>query len=119
GWRPGRHAGSTRAPKTRTPPGRHPGRTRGARPEPAQPARDKQMFLFIGRRYPWVSLVGGAVALVIGIVTGLLSFEIVGALGLAVGGYRTMAALRRLGIGGIIGRTGGAGGAGGLPGTLR
>ena len=77
------------------------------------------MFFLIGRRYPWISLVGGAVFLVIGIVTGLLNFEVVGALGLAVGGYRTIAALRRHGIGGIIGRPGGAGGAGGLPGTLR
>ena len=76
-------------------------------------------FFLIGRRYPWVSLVGGTVFLVIGIVSGLLSFEIVGALGLAVGGYRTITAVRCRGIGGIAGRQGGAGGADGLPGTLR
>jgi hypothetical protein len=59
------------------------------------------------------------VFLVIGIVAGLLNFEVVGAIGLAVGGYRTITALRRRGIGGIIGRTGGTDGAGGLPGALR
>lgn len=61
------------------------------------------MFFLIGRRYPWISLVGGAVFLVIGIVTGLLNFEVVGALGLAVGGYRTIAALRRRGLVGLRG----------------
>ena len=74
------------------------------------------MFIFIGRRYPWVSLVGGAVFLVIGIVTGLLNFEVVGALGLAVGGYRTIAALRRRGLAGLVGPGSGAGGQGGFGG---
>jgi hypothetical protein len=74
------------------------------------------MFMLIGRRYPWISLVGGAVFLVIGIVTGLLNFEVVGALGLAVGGYRTIAALRRHGIAGLVGPSRGAAGRGGFGG---
>jgi hypothetical protein len=78
------------------------------------------MFFFFGRRYPWIPLVGGAAFLVIGIVTGLLNFEVAGALGLAVGGYRTIAALRRHGIVGILGPgSGGRGGSGGTRGMLR
>jgi hypothetical protein len=75
------------------------------------------MFLLFGRRYPWVSLVGGAVFLVIGIVAGIVSFEVVGCLGLALGGYRSFVAVRQRGLAGLIGPGTGAGGRGGFGGT--
>jgi len=55
------------------------------------------MFFLIGRRYPWVSLIGGAAVLTIGIVTGYIGSMVLGSLALAVGGYRVFAALRRRG----------------------
>jgi hypothetical protein len=53
------------------------------------------MFLLLGRRYPWITAVAGAVSLVIGILAGSPVFMIVGCLGLVVGGYRSFASWRR------------------------
>jgi hypothetical protein len=52
------------------------------------------IFLF-GRRYPWITLLGGAVFLVIGIVIGSIGSVIIGCLGLVFGGYRMFASWRR------------------------
>ena len=75
------------------------------------------MFLLFGRRYPWVSLVGGVAFLVIGIATGIVSFEVVGCLGLVLGGYRSFIAVRQRGLAGLIGPGSVAGGRGGFGGT--
>jgi hypothetical protein len=53
------------------------------------------MFLLLGRRYPWISLVGGAIFLVIGILAGSIFSVLIGCLGLVVGGYRMFASWRR------------------------
>jgi membrane protein implicated in regulation of membrane protease activity len=53
------------------------------------------MFLLLGRRYPWISLVGGAVFLVIGIVAGSMVSVVIGCLGLVIGGARMLASWRR------------------------
>jgi hypothetical protein len=74
------------------------------------------MFLLIGRRYPWVSLLGGAVFLAIGIATGSVSAGLIGCLGLAVGGYRSFIAVRQRGLAGLVGPGSGAGGRGGFGG---
>jgi hypothetical protein len=71
------------------------------------------MFLLFGRRYPWIALAGGALFLVIGIVTGSIGSLVIGAIGLLVGGYRAFAAWRRGGS--VLGGVNGAGGASGMP----
>jgi membrane protein implicated in regulation of membrane protease activity len=53
------------------------------------------MFFLLGRRYPWISLVGGAIFLVIGIVAGSMFSVFIGCLGLVLGGYRMLASWRR------------------------
>jgi hypothetical protein len=75
------------------------------------------MFLLFGRRYPWVSLVGGAVFLAIGIAAGSVSAGLLGCLGLALGGYRSFIAVRQRGLAGLIGPGSGAGGRGGFGGA--
>jgi hypothetical protein len=80
------------------------------------------MFFLIGRRYPWLSIVVGAVMLAIGVSTGYVGVIVVGCLGLAFGGLRCAVAVRRRGIGGLFsgpGGAGGMGGFGGFGGTLR
>jgi hypothetical protein len=52
------------------------------------------IFLF-GRRYPWISLLGGALFLVLGIVVGSIGTVVIGCLGLVFGGYRMFASWRR------------------------
>ena len=69
------------------------------------------MFLLLGRRYPWISLVGGAIFLVIGIVLGNIGTLLIGCVGLVFGGYRMFASWRR---GGSL-----LGGGRGASGTLR
>jgi hypothetical protein len=66
------------------------------------------MFFLFGRRYPWISLLGGAVFLVIGIVVGSIGTVIIGCLGLVFGGYRMLASWRRGGS--ILGARRGPGG---------
>jgi len=75
------------------------------------------MFMLIGRRYPWVSLVGGAVFLAIAIATGSVGAGLIGCLGLVLGGYRSFIAVRRRGLAGLVGPGSGAGGRGGFGGT--
>ena len=53
------------------------------------------MFFLIGRRYPWLTLVIGVAILVIAAVTGSVVFALIGAVGVVLGGYRTLAFLRR------------------------
>jgi hypothetical protein len=69
------------------------------------------MFFLFGWRYPWISLVGGALFVVIGIVAGSVGSLILGCLGVLFGGYRMFASRRR--GNGMLGR-GGASGAGGM-----
>jgi len=66
------------------------------------------MFLLLGRRYPWISLVGGAVFLAIGIVAGNIGAVLIGCLGLVLGGCRMFASWRRGGS--LLGGRGGANG---------
>jgi hypothetical protein len=65
------------------------------------------MFLLLGRRYPWISLVGGAIFLAIGIVVGSIGSVLIGCVGLVFGGYRMFASWRRGGS--LLGGRGGAG----------
>jgi hypothetical protein len=53
------------------------------------------MFIWFGRRFPWVTVVCGAVILVIGLVTGSIGAAFIGCVGLVVGGYRMFASWRR------------------------
>jgi hypothetical protein len=68
------------------------------------------MFFLFGWRYPWISLLGGALFLVIGIVGGSVGSVVIGCAGLVFGGYRMFASWRR--GNGVLGggRAGGAGG---------
>ena len=66
------------------------------------------MFFLIGRRYPWLTLIIGVAILVIAAVTGSVVFALIGAVGAVLGGYRTLALLRRRGLtgdarGGVLG----------------
>jgi len=66
------------------------------------------MFFLIGRRYPWLTLIIGVALLVIGAVTGSVGFALIGGVGVLLGGYRTVAFLRRRGLadsarGGMLG----------------
>lgn len=56
------------------------------------------MFFLIGKRYPWVTLIIGVALLVIAAVTGSVVFALIGGVGVVLGGYRTMAFLRRRGL---------------------
>jgi hypothetical protein len=67
------------------------------------------MFLLFGRRFPWISFVGGAVFLVIGILAGSVGSVIIGCLGVVIGGYRMFASWRR--GNGILGSGSGSPGA--------
>jgi hypothetical protein len=58
------------------------------------------MFFLIGRRYPWLTLIIGVALLVIAAVTGSVVFALIGAVGVLLGGYRTMTFLRRRGLAG-------------------
>jgi hypothetical protein len=77
------------------------------------------MFFLIGRRYPWLSLVVGAVMLAIGVSTGYVGPIVVGCVALVFGGLRCAVAVRRRGVGGLFSGPGGVGGMGGFGGTLR
>ena len=77
------------------------------------------MFFLIGRRYPWLSIVVGAVLLAVGVSTGYVGAIVVGCLVLAFGSLRCAVAVRRRGIGGLFSGPGGVGGTGGFGGTLR
>jgi len=74
------------------------------------------MFLLFGRRYPWISLAGGAAFLAIGLLAGSPLTALVGCLGLVTGGYRMVTSVRRGGR--IFGaRPGGGIGMGGWSGS--
>lgn len=68
------------------------------------------MFFLFGWRYPWISLVGGVLLLVIGIVAGSVGSVLIGCVSVAFGGYRMFASWRR--GNGMLGR--GASGPGGM-----
>jgi hypothetical protein len=58
------------------------------------------MFFLIGKRYPWLTLIIGVALLVIAAVTGSVVFGLIGALGVVIGGFRTVTFLRRRGLAG-------------------
>jgi hypothetical protein len=60
------------------------------------------MFFLFGRRFPFIALLGGAAFLIVGLVTGDIRFDVVGGLGLLVGGVRCVTAVRRRGVAGVI-----------------
>jgi hypothetical protein len=61
------------------------------------------MFFLFGRRFPILALLIGAALLIFGVVTRDVRYDVVGALGLLVGGYRCVTALRKRGVAGVIG----------------
>jgi hypothetical protein len=88
-------------------PRRHRG-SRSGRGEPPTPAganntKDLAMFFLFGRRFPVLALLIGAALLIVGAVTHDIRFDVVGGLGLLVGGYRCVTAARKRGIAGVIG----------------
>jgi hypothetical protein len=64
------------------------------------------MFFLFGRRFPFLALLIGAALLIVGVVTRDIRFDVVGGLGLLVGGYRCATAARRRGVAGVIGTRG-------------
>lgn len=56
------------------------------------------MFFLLGRRYPFLGAVVGAVLLVIGVALHGMSFEVIGAIVLAAGVARGIAAWRKGGL---------------------
>ncbi|HEY7015320.1 MAG TPA: hypothetical protein VH480_21325 [Streptosporangiaceae bacterium] len=58
------------------------------------------MFFLIGRRYPWLTLIIGVALVVIAAVTGSVVFALIGAVGVLLGGYRTLTFLRRRNLAG-------------------
>ena len=63
-------------------------------------------FFFIGRRYPFLTLIIGAAVLVAGVVIHSTFTDVVGCAGILIGGFRTIS-MRRRGITG--GKSGGWG----------
>ena len=73
------------------------------------------MFFLFGRRYPFLALIIGAALLVAGLVIGDIRIVVTGCIGLALGGYRCIAQVRRRGLpGGGNGLAGGSGSRGSL-----
>jgi hypothetical protein len=64
------------------------------------------MFFLLGWRYPWVTLVIGIALLIAGVAIGKVVFEVIGCLGLVVGGYRCIRQYRRRGMIGGSGNRG-------------
>jgi hypothetical protein len=63
------------------------------------------LFLF-SRRYPYLAVIIGAGLLILGLVRGSIGAEVAGCLAIVIGGYGSVAQLRRRGM------TGGSGGKG-------
>jgi hypothetical protein len=61
------------------------------------------MFFFIGRRYPFLTLIIGAAILVVGVVIHSTITDVVGCLGILIGGLRTVSQRRRSITGGKSG----------------
>jgi hypothetical protein len=76
------------------------------------------MFILLGRRFPWVTVLCGAAILVIGLVIGSIGAVLVGCVGLVIGGYRMFASWRR-GHGLLGPGQSGQSGRGGTGGMLR
>jgi hypothetical protein len=58
------------------------------------------MFFLLGRRYPYLGAVVGAALIVIGVALHSMRFEVIGAIVLALGVVRTIAARRKAGLAG-------------------
>jgi hypothetical protein len=52
-------------------------------------------FFFIGRRYPFLTLIIGAVLLVVGVVAHSTITDVIGCAGILIGGFRTVSGRRR------------------------
>ena len=75
-------------------------------------------FFFIGRRHPFLTLIIGAAVLVVGLVAHSTIADMVGIVGILIGGLYTVSTRRR-GITGSIRRRGITGGKGGGWGSAR
>jgi len=60
-------------------------------------------FFFIGRRYPFLTLIVGAALLVVGVVMHSTITDVVGCVGILMGGIRTVSNRRRSITGGKSG----------------
>jgi hypothetical protein len=60
-------------------------------------------FFFIGRRYPFLTLLIGAAVLVVGVVIHSPLTDVVGCVGILMGGFRTLTMRRRSITGGKSG----------------
>jgi hypothetical protein len=56
------------------------------------------MFFLLGWRYPWVTFAIGLALLIAGVVVGHVMVEVIGCLGLVIGGYRCVRQFRRRGM---------------------
>jgi hypothetical protein len=61
------------------------------------------MFFFIGRRYPFLTLIIGAALLVVGVVIHSDIADVIGCVGILTGGFRTVSKRRRSITGGKSG----------------
>ena len=52
-------------------------------------------FFFIGRRYPFLTLIIGAAVLVVGVVIHSTITDVIGCVGILMGGFRTVSQRRR------------------------
>jgi hypothetical protein len=100
-----RAARSAPAPKTSGPRGPHPDHT--AAPDirgPRVNGKGNQMFFFfIGRRYPFLTLIIGAALLVVGVAIHSPITDVIGCVGILMGGFRTVSKRRRSITGGRSG----------------
>ena len=60
-------------------------------------------FFFIGRRYPFLTLIIGAALLVVGVVIHSPITDVIGCVGILMGGFRTVSKRRRSITGGRSG----------------
>jgi len=65
-------------------------------------------FFFIGRRYPFLTLIIGVAVLVVGVVAHSTIADVVGCAGILIGGFRTVGKRRRSITGGKSGGWGSA-----------
>jgi hypothetical protein len=54
------------------------------------------MFFFIGRRYPFLTLIVGAALLVVGVVLHSTITDLIGCVGILMGGIRTVSKRRSI-----------------------